>query len=48
MEGLGDLVFLELATMVDLNNGRASWLEVGGGEFIPLQEIWPLESLGTG
>ena len=43
MEGLGDLVILELALMVDLNAGRAEWLEVGGGVFIPLPEKEPLQ-----
>ena len=46
VEGLGDLVILELAIMVDLNAGRASWLEVGGGVFIPLPVFCPLEKKG--
>ena len=44
VEGLGDLVILELAIMVDFNSGRATWLEVGGGVFIPLPENEPLKS----
>jgi hypothetical protein len=39
VEGLGDLVILELAIMVDFNVGRSSWLEIGGGVFIPLPEM---------
>ena len=38
MEGLEDVVILELATMGILYSGRASWLKVGGGVFIPLPE----------
>ena len=38
MEGLGDLVILELATMEIFFSGRAAELEVGGGVFIPLQK----------
>ena len=44
MEGLGYLVILELAIMVDLNAGRASWLEVGGGVFIPPPENLPVDA----
>ena len=33
MEGLGDLVILELATMVDFYFGRANCLKEGGGLF---------------
>ena len=39
VEGLGDLVILELATMGILNSGRATQLEVGGRVFIPLQKF---------
>ena len=45
MEGLRVLVIFELVIMVDLNSGRASWLEVGGGVFIPLPVFYPLETL---
>ena len=38
VEGLGDLVILELATMGILYSGRAGWLEVDGGIYIPLPE----------
>ena len=38
VEGLGDVVILELATMGILNSRRASWLEVDGGVYIPLPE----------
>ena len=36
VEGLGDLVIFELLKMEERDSGRAGWLEVGGGVFIPL------------
>ena len=45
MEGLGDLVILELALMVDLNAGRATCPKVDGGAFIALAEKWPLHTV---
>ena len=44
---MGDLVILELAIMVFFNVGRASWLEVGGGVFIPLPKIVAVADIFT-
>ena len=48
MEELGDLANLELAIMVDFNSGRASWLEVGGGVFIPPPRRVAVADMGIG
>ena len=46
MEGLGELVILELALMVFINVGRASYPKIGEEAFIVLGKIWPLKGYG--
>ena len=48
MEELGDLVDLSYEKLGFINAGQANWLEVGGGVFIPLRKICPLDFTWTG